>query len=665
MELITAISDTSERNSRPLRPGQACLMCKHRKTKCDIDRPCQACIIRGSLCQNQDLTQPPPQKSSERAGSRNHRAVEDDASDTELSFVDIIEISDGSTQSFRPSTQPSQSHDCNRSNPNGHLVRTSCMAASGASTLPSAAVSSQRLATEFENRERQETSTSYGSSLFATTRSEDMVPLDRLERQQRLRDSLVQEYFHSSWPLFPILDRQSFEEAHQNRWSPDSNHCRAEDPHNFTVMELVYAIGCKHSSNLPNDDNKTRTQIAEEFYGHACNSIELVDLIRNPAISAVQVLLLMVVYQQTRRYVKCCNILHSTAIPMAQAIGLHLENPRVEHDPRAMNLRRCIWHCCVSLHRLNCLAYGYPIIDYAASSNTPLPELTAFNPWGPHYMKSLYPPLGLFISSCRLFDILADVLRVMMVINLRSGNEGQNFWERRETDLTKICNRLDNVRNDVPQGQTDDRTLLLQQRVFRYRRQLVRLLACQPLLMISIPPKVNSADSQPSHSNPAIYSSDDLGYFCNSCVEAAIKLVKEFWYHISAGGAPNQPEAWFATYYAFTAGAVFLVSNQSPLVKTEGKFEKERTWSRCLEVLRFYSKETPMAIKAIEILKAIDHGIEKISNSSQRALRGTNVDVHPRSYPSWLFGTSFNIYEQYLPDDGAMSDFDWMHDWLF
>lgn len=195
------------------------------------------------------------------------------------------------------------------------------------------------------------------------TRPQQHQPMDTMPEKTEgaevypLRHA-ADDYLHCYWefihPVFPVLHRPSFmrrfEALSSESRAPNSGSKQNEFDHIvFTsTLNLVFALGCQFS-DLVREPN--RAQVAEEFYQRA-RKLFIYDILDSASITLVQMLLLTAVYLQSTSHANRCWNVVGLAIRAAQSIGLDSEPPtRTPRDQLTRELRRRLWHTCVTMDR--------------------------------------------------------------------------------------------------------------------------------------------------------------------------------------------------------------------------------------------------------------------------------------------------------------------------
>lgn len=237
--------------------------------------------------------------------------------------------------------------------------------------------------------------------------------------RRRSADSFVACYWEFCHPLFPVLHRPSFMKHYERLWSSDP-HTNGEDPEPLygleeviftSTLNLVFALGCNFS-NLVEPSQKN--SVADDFYQRSRNLL-LFEILDSTSMALVQMLLLTGVYLQSTQYANRCWNFVGLAIRVAQTLGLHLDNNGKKSPPQLeREMRRRVWFTCVNLDRLLAMTFGRPTM-LSQSWTVPTPKLID-DEYLSDTIENEQPAgipsnLGLFVSSCRLFELLEEILR--------------------------------------------------------------------------------------------------------------------------------------------------------------------------------------------------------------------------------------------------------------
>ncbi|KAG6000348.1 hypothetical protein E4U21_005557 [Claviceps maximensis] len=225
--------------------------------------------------------------------------------------------------------------------------------------------------------------------------------------KRRDMDDFVSCYWTFVHPMFPILHKPTFYNEynqHQSCFKSGRDHAVF-----LSMLNLVCALGCQFSGLVR---DVQRTFIAYDFYNRSKQSFQH-DWLDSAELSVVQVLLLNGVYLQSTQHANRCWNSVGLAIRASQILGLHVEDPKLVMSQLERQMRRRIWHTCVSLDRLLSMTFGRPTMIHG-TNNVPLPlnmddEYLGVDTVG---TQPVHAPsyLSLFVNSCVLLEILHDVL---------------------------------------------------------------------------------------------------------------------------------------------------------------------------------------------------------------------------------------------------------------
>jgi len=237
--------------------------------------------------------------------------------------------------------------------------------------------------------------------------------------RRRSADSFVACYWEFIHPLFPVLHRPSFMKHYERLWSSDQ-YTSDEDPEPLygleeviftSTLNLVFALGCTFSSLV---EPAHKNSVADDFYQRSRNLL-LFEILDSTSLALVQMLLLTGVYLQSTQCANRCWNFVGLAIRVAQSLGLHLNDNGKKPPPQLeREMRRRVWFTCVNLDRLLAMTFGRPTM-LSHSWTVPIPKLIddeyLSNTIENEQPAGIPSNLGLFVSSCRLFELLEEILR--------------------------------------------------------------------------------------------------------------------------------------------------------------------------------------------------------------------------------------------------------------
>lgn len=165
-------------------------------------------------------------------------------------------------------------------------------------------------------------------------------------------DDFLACYWEFVHPVFPLLHKTSFMDQYERLWTSNSTDgLRPEDieePIFMSILNLVFALGCKYSGLVPSTQ---KTSTADEFYMKTRTFSEFL-ILDSTTVATVQLLALSGVYLQSTQYATRCWNSVGLAIRAAQSLGLHSKGRETRAGGQLeREMRRRIWHTCVSLDR--------------------------------------------------------------------------------------------------------------------------------------------------------------------------------------------------------------------------------------------------------------------------------------------------------------------------
>ena len=207
--------------------------------------------------------------------------------------------------------------------------------------------------------------TSTGERRASSQTAESHAGLDGLERlrnrdstdfllpSRQIADNLLNCYWEFIHPLFPMLHKTSFLEQYARLWEPmaQGDSVPAEEVHDmvfYSILNVAFALGCQFTTLI--DQNST-TAAANDFYQRSRRLLAF-DIFDSGHLQLVQALLITGVYLQTTIFVARYWNVVGFAIRVAYGLGLNKpQKMSKQHSQLDVEMRRRIWHTCVSLDR--------------------------------------------------------------------------------------------------------------------------------------------------------------------------------------------------------------------------------------------------------------------------------------------------------------------------
>jgi hypothetical protein len=207
-------------------------------------------------------------------------------------------------------------------------------------------------------------------------------------------DTLIDAYFDSVNPDFPVLHESSFREAYETWCSTIT----AEDPA-FLCSLLAVLILSRRVATLSISADAER-----KWWGHIQKLLPAVFFTSN--ISAVQALMLTALHLHCTNHRDACWNLTGTAIRIAFAIGLHRDDIKPAHSPLGRELRKHLWWTLYGFEKLQVSSYNRPsAIDQNVSSVGCPNERLIGGHLPQEFMKWSQRLVVLLGSACRALDL--------------------------------------------------------------------------------------------------------------------------------------------------------------------------------------------------------------------------------------------------------------------
>lgn len=465
----------------------ACLACRERKTRCDGRQPvCEACEARGvgHLCKYMYILEQKAARRSPRYEVGRASTAPSASRSQENTVYEAAQL----PPALRNQVTSLKSRD-----------NVAPMDALG--TVPSYTgvdeLYGSSSSVKFTRRSFPDTGLPGSSSMGARSKPLDVHRYpDRLwERNESdamlPRRRVADEYLRSYWdflhPVFPIVHRPTVMRQYEALWTSNQEietrsdrSLETEEITFLAIINLLFALGSKLSDSVA---PPRRTEVADGFYQKS-RRVYIFDILDSTSLEAVQLLLLAGVYLQSSDHAERCWNVVGLAIRTAQSFGLHTEaNLPMLPSPAVLEMRRRIWHNCVSLDRsdtslatptfpfdvhyeigpadfirLLSMTFGRPMM-VGPDLTVPLPSMVddEFLDGPATYFETpnTLPQMSLFVCSCRLFEILHDILSVFYVKEIGTSKQGPLLLTSTEVDdciinVLKFNKRIDLLEAEVP-----------------------------------------------------------------------------------------------------------------------------------------------------------------------------------------------------------------------
>uniref|UniRef100_A0A8H7K9X2 Zn(2)-C6 fungal-type domain-containing protein n=1 Tax=Bionectria ochroleuca TaxID=29856 RepID=A0A8H7K9X2_BIOOC len=180
---------------------------------------------------------------------------------------------------------------------------------------------------------------------------------------RRLADALLEVYWDSIHPFYPILHKPSFMRRYNEIWSQadssrdelhyfDGNVQRLRAFH--ATLNIALALGCIRARS-----DASSLKSAKTYYDRSSQLLQEADM-EQGSIQLVQALVLTAQYLQSTDMANRCWITIGNAIRIAQGIGVQLDRPSESQAEREE--RRRTWWCCILMDRVLSMTFGRPVM---------------------------------------------------------------------------------------------------------------------------------------------------------------------------------------------------------------------------------------------------------------------------------------------------------------
>ncbi|KAF6786569.1 transcriptional regulatory protein [Colletotrichum sojae] len=453
----------------------------------------------------------------------------------------------------------------------------------------------------------------------AQPRSPDPPPEPLMLPERWLADDLLASFWEFVHPVFPILHRPSFAASYEALWQPGHSRGRHDfkDVVFHSTLSIVLALGAQRTVE--------QVSMADKFYRQSIRLVS-VDALDHSSLQVVQLLLLRGVYLHYTSYADRCWNTVGVALRVAQGLGLHREGNGVASQLRR-EMRRRVWHCCLTLDRLTATTFGRPVLMSRANS-VPVPaaiddEYLSETVEGEQPLcRPSY--LVFFVHSLELFDILGDVLAKFYedADDHNAGDVSQSL-----SDVLRLSSRLEDISDSFPSYLREEATLTrydedlaaclqMQANILKSRVLWIRLLLLRPLLLAEARRDRRSRNDR-RLSGSSFTLRESLGRAANAlCVDTAHDVLQEMYEKL---GSVRQNSAWHVLLFTFAAASTLVVATLCPGLQVSFDTEPARTsWDRALWIFDFHKKHVASAARGIEVLERFRASVVAVSGQDVR-----------------------------------------------
>jgi hypothetical protein len=412
-----------------------------------------------------------------------------------------------------------------------------------------------------------------------------------------LADHLMHLYWDRVHVLYPFLHKPSFEEAYKDLWKPSSQHQHytpssglglgaAAEPSSVIfhcALNAALALGMQFS-DLPLGEKE---RVSAACLAKSKDLLKL-DLFDDGNLSLIQALLLLTQYFQSTNWPSKCWTSIGLACRLAQGLGLHIENVRPgqhELSPDEHEMRRRVWHGCVTLDIVVSMTLGRPAILLGSKARSlPRPLLSGEESLPVMNNDGTAPSsIDFFTETVKLYRIVGRVLLNIYRINdERDDRPGAAEEVRNDEMMSELNDELvkfagslpDTLKWRQPKGDHAVTGILERQsHVLHVRFLHARILLFRPSFL-----NLCRSHKAKDGSNGTTDTSS-LPEPLQTALEL-IDAVKEY----SATEATGA--WWYNVFYTRTAATVVLLSGACPpIFENLGEEAWRQAWTNCVEIL--------------------------------------------------------------------------------
>ncbi|KAF3074579.1 hypothetical protein CFAM422_003190 [Trichoderma lentiforme] len=455
--------------------------------------------------------------------------------------------------------------------------------------------------------------------------------------QRRVADSLVQTFFQLVHPLYPLLHQPTFMASYEQLWTSSYNPVDSaigsdiQDSIFHAMLNLVFAMGCPFSTAIPPQDRSSR---ASKFFRRAQGALSF-NVLEADSLPLVQFLLLTSLYLQSTSHAHRCWNTVGLAIRAAQGLGLHIDDESSPCPPSRLEteMKRRIWHICVTLDRVLAMTFGRPTMT-SHKWTVQVPELiddeylTEVN----HHSSSsglqpatVTPRIGCFVYTLKLFSIMDDILSAFY--NVPDGMESTNKSSERQlpdldfTSMVELDRRLNEFEAALPSWltpsgceTTPDATQrdcnALQVNVLRARFLHTRLLLLRPVLLAYVQ-KCAVERTNPTSTGISGFDQQFYLYGSNRCIATSHDIISHLHANITSLA---QPAPWYVVYFTLTAATTLFAARLRSRISVDSPAATfDTSWERCTNILNHLKGLTQSAAQGIAVLQSL---YQRVSASS-------------------------------------------------
>ncbi|KAH8434637.1 fungal specific transcription factor domain-containing protein [Aspergillus melleus] len=423
---------------------------------------------------------------------------------------------------------------------------------------------------------------------------------------RKTADELVHSYWELVYPLYPFLDRDSFQRFYESVWTGSGPGPAPDESVLLCTMNVIFALGTQVSGTI---EPEQRWEKAYTYFLRA-DHIREHDLRDNGSVSLVSCLLLMGIYLQSANIPQRCWMVVGHAIRMAQSLGLHLPDYNAPgRSLRGREVVRRIWHGCILMDRVLAMTFGRPaMIPKWLSAVVPLPSMIDDEFLDLQVEGSSIRPdnepciMEFYVSQLKLHDIMDNILLKLYmdhggrqhpdVVTVFKLDEDLMNWTAglsAELQLDAPLKHRESVRHRL--------AVVNRVRFFHARILLLRPILAQFCLSHHAVRPIESLASR-------------MDIQCSSlCLETAHRSIDLIYSHLNQDMVFGPvPAWWYSVLYVYTAATVLLAERIRPEIGTTiAQYSNVVSWRRAIQILKAYARigtSAKRCVAALEILSA-------------------------------------------------------------
>jgi hypothetical protein len=457
---------------------------------------------------------------------------------------------------------------------------------------------------------------------------------------RRKADALMEYYWRTVFPLYPLVDPNDFQTRYDNLWKGTlPEHDESEF---LCLVNTVFALSTQIDESVRPQD---RSRVSKTYLKRAQ---ALLNIWRPGSLQTVQIFLILAHYLQTTNELHQCWMSIGNAVRTAQSLGLHLDRtPNRILSSSERELRRRVWYGCVLMDRFLAMTYGRPP---SISHNV------ARGPLRPSPISISLPILGIqpaisngnildfFIYSIDLFEILNDILQSLYgprsrpqtpakgepreslgrdstaldvgpVLNI---DQKLTKWEEMLPKHLQYNSKLPEV--PKPEWSLGQRIHFRQSVILRQRFLHVKLLCLRPILAQFVLIELDDSEWLSSTCSLAPRLTFQCALVCVQVAQEAIAVVHR---NCSLSQEVTGATAtwWYNVFYIYSAATILIAARlRTSIMLQISPKSISSSWRLAIEILEKYSCFSESIPKLIATLHVLSNEVPfRYNNYSQHA----------------------------------------------